>query len=218
MGFAVRSAVADNAVPAGRISYNINGDVLLLHTVQTVTALEEILRSGRLVPDPQLADPAYSAAYDWMLRKMTLRLPTIGAGAVWLWARTRRRDLVDQCRAARGDVLITCRIHRSRVLLSHFGDWHAALNACYHLPASADESDDAYSLRWDAAYDQLQGRLEAVKAPRDQISLWPGDLRAEVEGTWEGILDSSAYGRAETWQATAHAIYADDVIEAVRLI
>ena len=218
MGFAVRNAVADNAVPAGRINYDINGDVLLLHTVQTVTALDEILRSGRLVPDPQLADPAYSAAYDWMLRQMRLRLPTVGAGAVWFWARTRRRDLVEQCRAARGEVLISCRIPRSRVLLSHFVDWHAALNACFHMPAWADESDVAYSLRWDAAYNQLQGRLEAVKAPRDEISLWPADLRAEVEGTWEGIFDTSAYGRAEIWQATAHAIYADDVIEAVRLI
>jgi len=216
--FPVRSAVADKALPPGRLGYNIGADVLLLHTLQTAAALDELLRLGRLLPDPTLSDPAYADAYHWMLRQMSVRLPTVGDGAVWLWARIRRRDLVGQCRVVRGDVLITCRIPQRRVLLSHFVDWHAALNGCFHLPTRPEESDDAYQLRWDAAYDRLCARLAAVGAPRDQISRWPADVRAEVEATWEGILDTSAYDSSGTWQATTHALYAEDIIEVVRLM
>jgi len=216
--FPVRSAVADQAVPPGRLGYNIGADVLLLHTIQNAAALEKLLGLGRLLPNPALSDAACTDAYDWMLRQMSERLPTVGDGAVWLWARTRRRDLVANCRVARGDVLITCRIPRRRVLLSHFVDWHAALNSCFHLPTRPHESDDAYNLRWDAAYDDLRARLEAVGAPRDQISRWPADVRAGVEATWEGILDTSAYGSSATWQATTHALHAEDVVEAVRLM
>lgn len=49
---------------------------------------------------------------------MQERLPTNGDAALWLWARIRRDDLVLQCRRARGQVLLTYRIPRERVLLS----------------------------------------------------------------------------------------------------
>lgn len=34
---------------------------------------------------------------------------------------------------------------------------------------------------------------------------------------WEFILDWGNYGRYESWQATVHCLYEDDVVEAVRL-
>lgn len=46
---------------------------------------------------------------------------------------------------------------------------------------------------------------------------WPEDLRAELEMSWEFILDPGNYGRYESWQATMHCLYEADVVEAVRL-
>jgi glutathionyl-hydroquinone reductase len=46
---------------------------------------------------------------------------------------------------------------------------------------------------------------------------WPADLRAEIEQSWEHIFDRSNYGRYEVWQATVHALHAEDVVEAVRI-
>jgi hypothetical protein len=46
---------------------------------------------------------------------------------------------------------------------------------------------------------------------------WPEDLRTELEAGWEFILDPGKYGRHESWQATAHRLYEDDVLEAVRI-
>jgi hypothetical protein len=63
-----------------------------------------------------------------MYGQMDARLPTFGDGAIWLWARIRRQELVELCGLAPGRVLLTCRVPRERVLLSHFGDWHAVLN------------------------------------------------------------------------------------------
>lgn len=40
---------------------------------------------------------------------------------------------------------------------------------------------------------------------------------AEIERGWEHILEPANYGRFEVWQATAHCLSTEDVIEAVRL-
>lgn len=46
---------------------------------------------------------------------------------------------------------------------------------------------------------------------------WPADLRAEIERSWECILDRGNFGQFEFWQARVHALYAEDVVEAVRI-
>lgn len=127
--FAIRSAVPEKAVLPGRIGYDLDADVLLLHTIQTAAALEELLTKGILWPDPALAESSWPDAYEWMCLMMAPRLPTSGEAALWLWARIGRVDLVGSCRRARGEVLLTCRVPRKRVLLSHFDEWHAVLNA-----------------------------------------------------------------------------------------
>ena len=98
--FPIRSAPPDMAIPPGRIGYDLDADVLLLHTVQTKAAFEELLATGVLWQRPELTDPWFPDAYDWMNRMMAARLPTSGNAALWLWARIRRPDLVTDCRHA----------------------------------------------------------------------------------------------------------------------
>ena len=42
--------------------------------------------------------------------------------------------------------------------------------------------------------------------------------RTELEESWEFFLDPANYGRYESWQATVHSLFEDDVVEAVRLV
>lgn len=126
-----------SALPVGRIGYDVAADVLLLHTVQSAEAYEVLRVTGTLVADPQLACPDFAEAYDWMYRQMAARLPTTGEAALWLWARVRRDALVSDCRRSRGRVLLTCRVPRVRVLLSHFLDWHLVLNRTLNVPRVA---------------------------------------------------------------------------------
>lgn len=93
------------------MGYDLDAERLLLHTVQPVEALETLLTTGTLRPDPGLAEAEFADAYDWIHRMMAARLPTGGEGALWLWARTRRKHLVDTCHRSRGQVLLTCRVH-----------------------------------------------------------------------------------------------------------
>lgn len=213
----VRQAAPGEAVARGRIGYDISADRLLLHTIQTEEAFDALLVSGVLVPDNALAEPLFAEAYDWMLRQMAARLPTVGNGAVWFWARTTRRDLVDACRQSSGNVLLTCRMPREHVLLSHFFDWHNVLNRQLQLPALRGESDDAYCSRMDRALDDFNARLQTSGARDAGIEHWPEDLRNEIEESWEHILEPGNYGHFECWQGTTHALAADNVVEAVRL-
>jgi hypothetical protein len=200
------------------MGYDLAADRLLLHTIQTEAAFEALLSDGVLVPDNALAVPEYADAYAWMIRQMAARLGTVGDGALWFWARTRREDLVESCRFSRGEVLLTCRVPRDRVLLSHFVDWHAALNACPIVPDLPGESEDAYDVRLDKVFDDFYARLAAAGAQNAGIAGWPEDLRTWVEQSWEYALDPANYGRFETWQGTMHALHLDDVVEAVRIV
>lgn len=164
--FPIRSAVPDKVVPPGRIGYDLDADVLLLHTIQTTTAVEELLTTGILRPDPELVDSSWPDAYTWMRRMMGERLPTSGNAALWLWARIRRVDLVGNCRCARGEVLLTCRIPRKRVLLSHFDEWHSVLNADVAIPKLPGESEDEFDARWDQVYDDFHARINAAGVGR----------------------------------------------------
>jgi Domain of unknown function (DUF3841) len=215
--FPVRRARPDDAVPRGRIGYDICAKRLLLHTVQTEEAFDTLLSKGQLVPDMSLAEPEYADAYSWMLRQMAARLGTVGNGAIWLWARTQRRHLVDSCRQAEGQVFLTCEVLRERVLLSHFIDWHDVLNAWPHVQAHRGESEDDYLSRVDCVFDDFEARKRAAGLSGVGIQGWPEDLRTEIEQSWEHILDPRRYGRFECWQGTMHFLQTDDVVEAVRI-
>ena len=213
--FPIRRAEPELAVPPGRLGYVLNADRLLLHTVQTADAFETLLTEGTLRPDPALAERDYGDAYDWMYRQMAARLPTSGPGALWLWARIRREELVSDCRRAKGQVLLTCRIPRERVLLSHFMEWHIVLNRGLGIRYLPGESDAVTFARWERMSGDFRARLKAAGAQDGPIRDWPAELRAEIEQSWECILDQENYGRFECWQATVHALHVDDVIEAV---
>jgi hypothetical protein len=216
MQFPIRTARRDSAVPPGRIAYDIGASILLLHTFQTEDAFEELLSTGRIAPDPARAEPDFADAYAWMFRQMDQRLPTRGDGALWLWAKIRRRDLVSNCSRSRGKVLLTCRVPRERVLLSEFDDWHRVLNGSPNVLPLPGESDDAYGDRLDAVLDDFFGRVRAACVREDAVSTWPAELRQEIEATWEAIFDSANYERSSYWQATLRELRAEDVTEAVR--
>lgn len=174
--------------------------------------------AGTLRPDPALVDADFGDAYEWMSAQMRNRLPTIGNGALWLWAQTTREHLVSCCRQARGQVLLTCHVPRDRVLLSHFDGWHSVLNrGLGWLARLPGESEDEASARWEKASDELAARLEHAGVRAAPVRDWPAALRAEIERSWECIFDRSNYGRHEIWQATVHALYAEDVVEVVRI-
>ncbi|WP_171042457.1 DUF3841 domain-containing protein [Sinomonas gamaensis] len=217
MTFPIRSARRGDAVPPGRIGYDTTAPVLLLHTVQTEEALQELLDTGRLNPDPARAMEGYDDAYAWLLSHMEKRLPTRGNGMVWLWAKIRRDDLIHNIRYSDGKVLLTCRIPRERVLLSQYDDWHQVLNESPNILSLPGETPDEYEVRIEGIYDDLHARLKAAGAHRVPISAWPEELRLEVESSWEAIFDPANYTRRRYWQATVHELLAEDVVEAVRL-
>jgi hypothetical protein len=214
--FPIRAASRAAAVPPGRVGYDITAPVLLLHTVQTAEALEELVSKGRLVPDPARAYGAYTRAYAWMARQMGRRLPTTGAGAAWLWAKIPRAGLLDHCHGYDGQVLLACRVPRERVLLSHYGDWHSVLNAAPNYRDLPGEETEAADVRIDALQDDFYARADAAGLDEHDLSGRPDELLGELEATWEIIFDPSRYGRAAHWQATVHELRAEDVVEAVR--
>lgn len=216
MPFPIRTARRADAVPPGRLGYDLAAPVLLLHTAQGAEAFEELLSTGRLVPDPAQAYPDYAEAYAWMLRQMELRLPTRGESALWLWAKIRRADLVSHCIWSGGQVLLTCRVPRERVLLSHHVDWHAVLDAFPNYRELPGEDEEEADARIDALLDDFYDRVKLAGLRHDELSAWPSELRQELESTWEPILDPANYGKAGTWQATVHELRAEDVVEAVR--
>jgi hypothetical protein len=215
--FPISEACPADAVPPGRIGYDISADQLLLHTLQSEEAFDALCSAGVLVSDPSRIDPYLVDAYAWLYRQMAARLTTAGDGAIWLWARITRRDLVESCKVSIGQVLLTCRVPRERVLLSHYGDWHAVLNKFPHIPGLPGESVEGYTTRMNRVVDDFWARLRAAGAWGAGIADWPAGLRAEVEQGWEKISDVGNYGRFESWQATMHTLRAEDVVEAVRI-
>ncbi|GHG60651.1 hypothetical protein GCM10012320_35320 [Sinomonas cellulolyticus] len=215
MAFPIRRCHVGEALPPGRMGYDLSAPVLLLHTRQTPEVLRQLLETGRFTPDRSHVDEWYHGPYDWMLRKMSERLPTRGEGAVWFWAKTRREYLLDEMRHCGRDVLLTCRIPRERVLLSEYHDWHNVLNASPNVFLLPGESRDEYGTRYDAMLAEIDARaLTAGVADRLHWE-WPPELRRDTEDTWDTILDPSNYGRRHLWQATAHELYAEDIVEAV---
>jgi hypothetical protein len=150
--------------------HDISEALIPLHTIQSAESFGALLTNGMLRPDLALAEPPLHAdGYDWMSRQMAARLPTFGDGAIWLWARIRRQKPLELCGLAPGQVLLTCRVPRERVLLSHFGDWHAVLNRHPLIIEHPDESDEAYGARLDRIFEDVDGRVRAAGVAPDAL-------------------------------------------------
>lgn len=89
-GWNVQEAAPERALPPGKVGYDLDASLLLLHTTQACEAFERLITRGVLHPDPALAEPGFGGAYEWMNRQMKERLLADGDGALWLWVRTTR--------------------------------------------------------------------------------------------------------------------------------
>jgi hypothetical protein len=217
--WSIPEADPEEMVPPDPIGYNLDGETLLLHTVQTFDAVNELFKAGALTPDPRLVDPYNREAYEWMGRQMALRLPTRGDGILWLWAQATHEKLVRFCGSAPGQVLLTCRVPRGRVLVSNYKGWNAVTD---RIPAPGPpvpgESENVARARQTAASDSMAARLrDAGVAHTAPLTDWPADLRAEIEQSWERIFDRDYHGPCEELQATVHMLHADDVMCKARI-
>jgi len=196
-----------------------------LHTFQTVEAFDELRQTGVLEGWPRYWEEDFAEAYQWMKREMDRRLPTSGDGMVWMWAATTRRDLLGSARRARGDVLVSVRVPRKHVLLSHFGDWHCVLNRALLIPGDRDVPWPDWEAEFDRIWDDWSERTQnCFQSP---LKVWPGPLREELERSWQAIFeperwvesnDGASWVAAHRLQATAHRITLDEVTRAVRLL
>lgn len=194
MPFAVRTAPAASAVPAGRVPCDLRAPELLLHTIQDCGGIRRADREW-----PTRAGPGQSGVR--LRGGVCLDAPPDGsappderASALWLWARRRRGDLVGSCQLSPGRVLLTCRIPREHVLLSEFSDWHNVLNGfpnVYLLPDEAVEDCDRLEaiLDW---YESAAGTEHLWGLPR---ASWPPGLRGRLESSWEGIFELGGHLR-----------------------
>ncbi|WP_457974604.1 hypothetical protein [Arthrobacter sp. D1-17] len=98
----IKKARSAEAVPKGRMGYDLAAERLLLHTIQSEEAFEGLLSTGALEPDSSRAEPLHADAYGRMYRQMAARLPAEGDGALWFWARISRQDLVELCKQSPG--------------------------------------------------------------------------------------------------------------------
>jgi hypothetical protein len=232
--FDIRSTPPESAVPSGRLGYDMRNDVLLLHTVQNGLVLDALLADGEWIPEHEQVDPVFAESYEWLYEQMSERLGEHCSSAVWFWAKTTRSQLVDICRTAArhesSSVLLTCRIPRERVLLSHFNDWHCVLNDTINVLPLPGETEDEWEARWEPMHNTFHDALDAARRswlggaefPRHA---WPAELRAQAEASWRTIVDPTGYlafaGNRRSWpgiwQATAPRLLTADVVDAVRL-
>lgn len=76
-------------------------------------------REGTLSGDPALAGPDFAVAYRWMRLQMANPLPTAGGRHLVALGQDQLPRLIGHTRHARGEVLLTARVHLDRILLSH---------------------------------------------------------------------------------------------------
>jgi hypothetical protein len=94
---------------------------------------------------------------------------------------------VDCCRRSKGDVLLTCKVPRERVLLSHCVGWRSVLNGSPLVPDLAGESDEDFDARLNRVFDDFE--IGATGSRYLSAAYRPKDLRTEVEQGRESILE-----------------------------
>ena len=199
--------VAAQAVPAGRIPFDLSAEAVFCYTVISDQALRVLHRAGSVRPEPvklsgdQARDDSFAAAYDWMRWQMHRHIQGYAGGfPIWVWARTSRRDLVgtvnDMAAQSPGSALVTLRIPRDQLLLTDYLTWHDVLNGSPTVPiecvgCGTPNCDDASCFdRWfDDWYDRWTAQI-----PEDEAGAqlpwwcWPTDLQARLFESWEAIL------------------------------
>lgn len=73
MHFPIRTSPSTDAVPSGRIPYDIHAPALLRHIVQSEEAFDELCSTGRIVPNPAPAAPGKEEAYSWLYRRLGIQ-------------------------------------------------------------------------------------------------------------------------------------------------
>jgi hypothetical protein len=94
------------------------------------------------------------------------------------------------------------------------------LTPCYARPAVAvvPPGRMRHDISEDRIFEDVDSRVRAAGvSPNAGYRHWSADVRTELEDSWAFILDPTNYGRYESWQATVHALHADDVVQAVRI-
>ena len=189
---------------------------LLMHTIQRAAVWDDLVRVGVHRPPRWDDDHDFAEGYEWMHWQMTSRLPTSSDGIVWLWAQNTRRDL-GSVRTKPGDVAMTCRIPREKVLVSHFSDWHCVLNRSLFLRPLPGENDELAWHRLEPVLDDFLDRRDTAGMTRQPLVTWPEELRREAEASWEDIFDATLWTDRSVLQATTHELRAEDVVRAVRV-
>lgn len=170
-------------------------------------------------------DGRWPYAYEWMVSRMLARGIRNDTGLarpypIWTWfwwagCHMKKPNLSYKGpwddRGKDGCVFLHLRVPREDVLISNYDTFHTVIN--HHYLATSEEEDAAFDARL----------IEAGHDPRESLMALPqGDLRAELEHSWERIFDLEA--PADDWhnpppesryfQATLFSLRLDQVAEA----
>jgi len=123
---------------------------MILWTIQSLPAWEELQRHGLLQTDPRCVDNNFLPAYRWIADQMGLRLgcrTSLESLPLWAWYQWQdeekpKPDLRSRGHLPKGQkgVRITFEHSEESVLLSDFDLWHYILNYWY-LPASLEDGE-----------------------------------------------------------------------------
>jgi hypothetical protein len=111
-----------------------------------------------------------STAWVSVIRSSSENITSERCLTLWLWAKTNSRNLIGNAKLARGEVLLTVRVPRVRVVLSHFDDWHTVLDRSLEVPLLPGETYEQWSPRVDAIRDAWDEREE----PYRDLPIEPG--------------------------------------------
>lgn len=143
-------------------------------TYVSAAAFRHLRETGWLGASPDVIEPEWRLAYDWMRWRMLLRIPTAtGRYPVWFWLFADADWASDLTWSAKGDVILLVDLPRSQVVLSDFIEWHGVLNIwpvtaaeCHvcgtrfcetHDPDERDSDDDEGPRNWeDMTADQIE--------------------------------------------------------------
>jgi hypothetical protein len=165
---------------------------MVIWSILTQQAWEELQQKGRLQAKFCHADKDHLAAYTWMVaqmeRRLTISRPSEDTMPIWVWSQwwsdRRRPDLRASGHLPRGcqGVRVELQVEDERVLLSDFDLWHYVLNYWY-LPTSEKEGESFEK--------KLTGAGLPVFGYTHQKPPAHAKFRREVERSWERIFDLS---------------------------